>query len=34
MLLLSGAKNWRFEPASVDGTAVRYRLAITWPTTR
>jgi hypothetical protein len=34
MMLLSGAKTWRFEPASVAGAPVRYRMAITWPTTR
>jgi TonB family protein len=34
MMLLSGAKTWRFEPATMNGSAVRYRMEITWPTTR
>lgn len=34
MMLLAGAKTWRFEPATLNGTTVRYRLVMTWPTTR
>jgi hypothetical protein len=30
MMLLSGAKTWRFSPALKDGEAVRYRTLITW----
>ena len=30
MMLLSGAKTWKFEPASKDGQTVRYRLALSW----
>jgi hypothetical protein len=30
MMLLSGAKLWRFAPASLDGLPVKYRLAVSW----
>lgn len=30
MMMLSGAKNWVFKPATKDGKPVRYRLPITW----
>jgi hypothetical protein len=30
MMLLSGAKLWRFTPAVKDGTPVRYRAIVTW----
>jgi hypothetical protein len=30
MMLLSGAKTWRFTPAFKDGEAVRYRTEISW----
>ncbi|MGH9257483.1 MAG: hypothetical protein ACRD3C_23215 [Vicinamibacterales bacterium] len=30
MMLLSGAKMWKFAPASKDGQAVRYRIALSW----
>ena len=30
MMLLSGAKLWRFAPASVDGLPVKYRMAVSW----
>jgi len=30
MMLLSGAKAWRFEPASRGGESVRYRLLLSW----
>jgi hypothetical protein len=30
MMLLSGAKTWKFAPASKDGQTVRYRLALSW----
>ena len=30
MMLLSGAKLWKFAPASLDGLPVRYRLAVSW----
>jgi hypothetical protein len=30
MMLLSGAKTWRFTPALKDGEAVRYRTEISW----
>jgi hypothetical protein len=30
MMLLSGAKLWRFAPASVDGVPVKYRMAVSW----
>jgi hypothetical protein len=30
MMLLSGAKTWRFTPASKDGEPVRYRTVISW----
>ena len=30
MMMLSGAKNWVFRPATKDGKPVRYRLPITW----
>lgn len=33
MMLLSGAKTWRFEPASLDGRSVRYRLRLSWAAT-
>jgi hypothetical protein len=33
MMLLSGAKLWRFAPASVDGQSVRYRLLMSWMAT-
>ena len=33
MMLLSGAKTWRFEPASRDGQSVRYRLLLSWDAT-
>ena len=33
MMLLSGAKNWEFEPALKDGQAVRYRLELSWAAT-
>jgi hypothetical protein len=29
-MLLSGAKAWRFQPASRDGEAVRYRALVSW----
>jgi outer membrane biosynthesis protein TonB len=32
MMLLSGAKSWRFEPALRDGRPVRYRMVINWTT--
>jgi hypothetical protein len=34
MLLLSGAKTWKFAPALKDGQPVRYRTHISWATTR
>lgn len=34
MLLLSGAKMWKFEPATKDGQPVRYRTTVSWQTTR
>jgi hypothetical protein len=34
MLLLSGAKLWKFEPATKDGEPVRYRTTVSWQTTR
>ena len=34
MLLLSGAKTWRFTPALKDGQPVRYRTVVSWETTR
>jgi hypothetical protein len=34
MLLLSGAKLWKFEPATKDGQPVRYRTTVSWQTTR
>jgi outer membrane biosynthesis protein TonB len=34
MMLLSGAKNWKFAPASRNGQAVRYRIALRWATTQ
>jgi hypothetical protein len=30
MMLLSGAKMWRFEPAVRDGARVRYRTVVSW----
>jgi outer membrane biosynthesis protein TonB len=33
MMLLSGAKNWVFEPALKDGQSVRYRLELSWAAT-
>jgi hypothetical protein len=33
MMLLSGAKTWRFEPASRDGRSVKYRLLLSWDAT-
>jgi hypothetical protein len=33
MMLLSGAKSWRFAPASKDGLPVRYRMAFSWAAT-
>jgi len=30
MMLLSGAKSWRFAPALRDGQPVRYRITINW----
>ena len=30
MMLLSGAKLWKFSPAVKDGTPVRYRTTVTW----
>ena len=33
MMLLSGAKNWVFEPAIKDGQPVRYRLELSWAAT-
>jgi hypothetical protein len=30
VMLLSGAKAWRFQPASRDGEAVRYRARVSW----
>ena len=33
MMLLSGAKSWKFAPASKDGLPVRYRIAVSWATT-
>jgi TonB family protein len=32
MMLLSGAKTWKFAPASKDGQTVRYRMAVSWAT--
>jgi hypothetical protein len=34
MLLLSGAKMWKFAPALKDGQPVRYRTQVSWETTR
>jgi hypothetical protein len=34
MMLLSGAKNWRFAPALRDGQPVRYRITINWMATQ
>jgi hypothetical protein len=34
MLLLSGAKLWKFEPATKDGQPVRYRTTVSWQTTK
>jgi hypothetical protein len=33
MMLLSGAKSWKFAPASKNGLPVRYRMAFSWATT-
>ena len=33
MMLLSGAKTWKFEPALKDGLSVRYRLLLSWAAT-
>jgi hypothetical protein len=33
MMLLSGAKSWKFAPASKDGLPVRYRMAFAWAAT-
>jgi hypothetical protein len=33
MMLLSGAKSWRFAPALKNGLPVRYRMAFSWATT-
>jgi hypothetical protein len=33
MMLLSGAKSWRFAPASKNGLPVRYRMAFAWAAT-
>jgi hypothetical protein len=30
VMLLSGAKAWRFKPASRDGETVRYRALVSW----
>jgi hypothetical protein len=30
MMLLSGAKTWRFHPALKDGRPVKYRLTLSW----
>lgn len=30
VMLLSGAKAWRFKPASREGEAVRYRALVSW----
>jgi hypothetical protein len=30
MMLLSGAKLWRFSPAVKDGKPVRYRTTLSW----
>ena len=30
MMLLSGAKMWRFQPAVKDGDPVRYRTVVSW----
>jgi hypothetical protein len=34
MMLLSGAKSWRFAPALRDGQPVRYRMTINWQATQ
>jgi outer membrane biosynthesis protein TonB len=34
MMLLSGAKSWRFAPALRDGQPVRYRITINWSATQ
>jgi outer membrane biosynthesis protein TonB len=34
MLLLSGAKTWKFAPALRDGEPVRYRTMFSWEVTR
>jgi hypothetical protein len=33
MMLLSGAKNWEFDPALKDGQPVKYRLELSWAAT-
>jgi hypothetical protein len=33
MMVLSGAKSWKFTPASKIGLPVRYRMAFAWATT-
>jgi hypothetical protein len=33
MMLLSGAKTWRFQPASLSGEPVRYRMVVSWSAT-
>jgi len=33
MMLLSGAKTWKFEPARKDGVPVRYRTVLSWTVT-
>lgn len=33
MMLLSGAKTWKFTPASLDGEPVRYRMVVSWAAT-
>jgi hypothetical protein len=33
MLLLSGAKTWKFVPALKDGQPVRYRTQFSWDAT-
>jgi hypothetical protein len=33
MLLLSGAKTWKFTPAMKEGVPVRYRTTISWEIT-
>jgi hypothetical protein len=33
MMLLSGAKTWKFTPASLDGEPVRYKMIVNWAAT-